>query len=82
MVCEECCPIPDKAIYYTDVEVIDRNNERRTIKQPHVDPGRCIGCGQCEKMCVFKDRPAIRVTSTNETRTPENQGFLASDSPY
>ena len=82
MVCEECCPIPDKAIYYTDIEVQDRSGERRAIKQPHVDPGRCTGCGQCEKMCVFKDRPAIRVTSTNESRTPENQGFLAGDSPY
>lgn len=82
MVCEECCPIPDKAIYFTDVEVQDRSGEKRTIKQPHVDPGLCIGCGQCEKMCVFKDRPAIRVTSTNESRTSDSQVFLSSDSPY
>jgi polyferredoxin len=84
MVCEEHCPIPDKAIFVIEVEVVGREGEKRTIKQPHVDPARCIGCGKCENVCPFKDRPAIRVTSANESRTPANQPILSleSDSPY
>jgi len=84
MVCEECCPIPDKAIYYVEVEVRTRDGQTRTVRQPHVDPARCIGCGRCENMCPFKDRPAVRVTSANETRNPNNQAILPAepDSPY
>lgn len=88
MVCEECCPIPDKAIYYLEVEIEDRQGQKRTVRQPHVDPSKCIGCGRCEYMCPFKDRPAIRVTSANESRHPAkagsegNQPILPEDSPY
>jgi MauM/NapG family ferredoxin protein len=73
MVCEEHCPIPEKAIYFLEVEVVTRDGEIRRIKQPHVDPNKCIGCGVCENVCVFRDRPAIRVTSANESRHPANQ---------
>jgi MauM/NapG family ferredoxin protein len=76
LVCEEHCPIPDKAIYFLEVEVHDRNGRSRTIKQPRVDPDLCTGCGICENVCVFKDRPAIRVSSANETRNPANQPIL------
>jgi len=85
MVCEEHCPIPDKAIYFLEVEIEDRNAERKTIKQPHVDPDRCIGCGVCESVCPYQDRPGIRVSSANETRNPDNQPILPElpwDSPY
>lgn len=82
MVCEESCPVPDKAIFYLDVEVRNRAGEKLAIKQPHVDPDLCIGCGQCEKMCVFVDRPAIRVFATNESRNPNNQPILPSADPY
>jgi formate hydrogenlyase subunit 6/NADH:ubiquinone oxidoreductase subunit I len=70
MVCEEHCPIPDKAIYCLTVEITDRNGTKKTIKQPHVDPEKCTGCGYCEHVCPFKDLPAIRVTSANESRHP------------
>jgi polyferredoxin len=88
MVCEEHCPIPDKAIYCLEVEIRDRNGQVKTIKQPHVDPDKCIGCGVCESVCPFKDRPGIRVTSANESRHPAlpgttgNQPILPEDSPY
>jgi polyferredoxin len=81
-VCEEHCPIPDKAIYYVEVEVQDHDGNKRTIKQPRIDPTRCIGCGQCENVCVYKDRPAVRVFSANETRHPNNQPILAGEDPY
>lgn len=88
MVCEEHCPIPDKAIYYLDVEIRDRNGQVKTIRQPHVDPDKCIGCGVCENVCPFKDRPGIRVTSANESRhpgrldSPGNQPILPEDDIY
>ena len=31
MVCEEHCPIPDKAIYTIDVEVVDRNGNTTVV---------------------------------------------------
>jgi formate hydrogenlyase subunit 6/NADH:ubiquinone oxidoreductase subunit I len=82
MVCEEHCPIPDKAIYCLDVEFQDRNGEKKTIKQPHVDAEKCIGCGICEHVCPYKDRPAIRVNSANESRNTDNQPILGSGEDY
>ena len=85
MVCEEHCPIPDKAIYSAGGgDPRPRSGNTKTVKQPHVDPDLCIGCGICENVCPFKDRPAIRVTSANETRNPDNQPLLPSESgsPY
>ncbi len=82
MVCEEHCPIPDKAIYCLEVEIQDRNGEKKTIKRPYIDPEKCIGCGVCEHVCPFKDRPAIRVTSANETRHTDNQPILGGGGDY
>jgi len=76
MVCEEHCPIPTKAIYFLPVEIRDRDGQTRTIKEPHVDPDLCIGCGVCENVCPYRDRPGIRVSSANETRNPRNQPIL------
>jgi MauM/NapG family ferredoxin protein len=83
IVCEEHCPIPDKAIYCLEVEVTDRDGNRTTILQPHVDPDLCVGCGVCENVCPYRDRPGIRVSSANETRNPDNQPILPGDDlPY
>jgi polyferredoxin/formate hydrogenlyase subunit 6/NADH:ubiquinone oxidoreductase subunit I len=82
IVCEEHCPIPDKAIFTVEVEIVLRDGQRKTVKQPKVDPDKCIGCGVCEHVCPYKDRPGIRVTSANEARNPENQPIGPGDSPY
>jgi polyferredoxin len=82
MVCEEHCPIPDKAIYAVEVEVPDRSGGKKIVKQPRVDPDKCIGCGVCENVCPFKDSPGIHVYSANESRHPGNQPILPEDSPY
>lgn len=42
------------------------------LQQPHVDPGRCIGCGVCEHECPVRGLRAIRVTAENESRTREH----------
>ncbi|MGD0898548.1 MAG: 4Fe-4S dicluster domain-containing protein [Thermoguttaceae bacterium] len=82
MVCEEHCPVATKAIYCVEVEVWDHDGNNKTVKQPRIDAKRCIGCGQCENVCVFKDRPAVRVFSANESRHPDNQPILPDEDPY
>jgi MauM/NapG family ferredoxin protein len=77
--CVEACPFPEKAIRLVDVEVQFHDGRRqrtKVVSQPMVDPDRCTGCGGCVKECTFKDEPAIRVVSANETRTPSVKPFL------
>lgn len=76
IVCEEHCPLPKKAIWFEEVEVLTREGVRRIVKQPRVDLELCTGCGICETKCVVQDLPAIRVTSANEDRNPENRVLL------
>ncbi|MBU1701269.1 MAG: 4Fe-4S dicluster domain-containing protein [Candidatus Eisenbacteria bacterium] len=76
IVCEEHCPIPTKAIYFHEKEIVRRDGSLMIVKQPRVDPELCTGCGICETKCVFRDRAAIRVTSANETRHPGNRPML------
>ncbi|MCB9849856.1 MAG: 4Fe-4S binding protein [Phycisphaerales bacterium] len=45
-------------------------------QQPHVNPNRCIGCGICESVSPFRDRPAIHSVAANESRHPDNQPIL------
>lgn len=71
LVCEEHCPVPEKAILLRDEEVITLTGERRTFKRPYLDEQRCIGCGICETKCPLPDRAAIIVTSRGESRAPE-----------
>ncbi|MFB0518133.1 MAG: 4Fe-4S dicluster domain-containing protein, partial [Acidobacteriota bacterium] len=73
IVCEEHCPTPKKAIWFEEVEVVNREEERVVVKQPRVDPQLCIGCGVCEYKCPVIDKPAIYVTSIGESRSPDNQ---------
>ncbi len=76
IVCEEHCPLPEKAIYFEEVEVLDEHHEPVLLKQPRVNPDLCIGCGACQHSCVYQDTPAIRVHSAGESRHFENQVFL------
>jgi len=57
IVCEEHCPVPDKAI-----KVIESSAGGRVVKKPYVDPGLCIGCGICQTRCPVRPVRAIRVT--------------------
>lgn len=77
IVCEEHCPIPDKAITFVLNESEQRDGSMRTLKFPRVDPDRCTGCGICETKCPFQDLAAIRVVSAGEDRNPDNQPFLS-----
>jgi polyferredoxin len=76
IVCEEWCPVSPKAIYVEEAEVVDSAGKTKTLKQPRVDPSRCVGCGACEYACPLQDRPAIYVTSIGESRSPSSQILL------
>ena len=76
IVCQEWCPVSPKAIYLQEVEVIDANGNKKLLKQPHVDPSLCVGCGACEYACPLQEHPAVYVTSIGESRSPDSQILL------
>ncbi|ADH85404.1 4Fe-4S binding protein [Desulfurivibrio alkaliphilus] len=76
IVCEEVCPTPKKAIWFEEVEVLNRDGEPVRVQRPHVDLELCIGCGICETLCPVTDKPAIYVTSIGESRSRDNQLLL------
>jgi len=61
LVCEEMCPVPDKAIKLDEVTVTDAQGQPIALKRPHVERERCIGCGICEYQCPLAGEAAIRV---------------------
>lgn len=63
LVCEEHCPIPDKAIRFESVTDIDYRGERISLKRPYVIEELCNGCGICENKCPLEGRSAIEVFS-------------------
>jgi formate hydrogenlyase subunit 6/NADH:ubiquinone oxidoreductase subunit I len=61
IVCEEMCPLPEKAIELEE-ETIDHPEEGlKTLLRPKVILERCIGCGYCEQKCPVEGVAAIRV---------------------
>ena len=76
IVCEEWCPVSPKAIYVEEAQVVDSAGNTKTLKQPRIDPSRCVGCGACEYACPLQERPAVHVTSIGESRSPGSQILL------
>ena len=76
IVCEEWCPVSPKAIYVEEAQVVDSSGQAKTLKQPRIDPSRCVGCGACEYACPLQERPAVYVTSIGESRSPSAQILL------
>jgi len=66
IVCEEHCPVYNKAIQYTNVNVKNNDGKLIEIKQPYVIEDRCIGCGICENKCPLAGDAAIRVMVNNK----------------
>lgn len=61
IVCEELCPIPDKAVVLFEETVLDPEGRLVTLKRPSVVVERCTGCGVCEFKCPVPRRAAIEV---------------------
>lgn len=67
IVCEEMCPIPDKAVRLDATEVTLGTGETVTVKLPKVLRDKCIGCGICEYKCPVNGDAAIRVYTPEKT---------------
>jgi MauM/NapG family ferredoxin protein len=65
IVCEEMCPVSDKAIQLDPTDFKQEDGSIVTIKLPHIYRERCIGCGICEFKCPVVGESAIRVYSTD-----------------
>lgn len=61
IVCEEMCPLPQKAITLDPKTFTAPDGSPVEVKLPVVDRARCIGCGTCENKCPLKGDAAIRV---------------------
>jgi MauM/NapG family ferredoxin protein len=69
IVCEEACPVADKAIKLQEVEVINGQGEVVLLQRPQVTRELCIGCGVCEYQCPMGGEAAIRVFAPTEVMT-------------
>ena len=68
LVCEEHCPLPDKAIKFDIREVRKTDGTTSVVKFPYVDEDLCIGCGICSNKCPVDGKPGIFVTNASEER--------------
>lgn len=61
IVCEEMCPVPEKAIVLDVQRVARPDGTVAEVRRPRVIRERCIGCGICEYKCPVNGEAAIRV---------------------
>lgn len=72
IVCEEHCPIPDKAIRSREVEVAGPDGTERKIREPYLVEEICNGCGICEHVCPLETKAGIEVFAVaNRLPIPE-----------
>jgi ferredoxin len=69
IVCEEHCPIPQKAIRSEIMTVVGFDGSTRQVKAPYVVEELCNGCGICEQVCPLEGKSAIEVFAVKD-RTP------------
>lgn len=67
-VCEEHCPIPEKAIRFREVPTWNFEGQQVNVQQIYVIPDLCIGCGICQNVCPRTDAPGILVSAEEEQR--------------
>lgn len=61
LVCEELCPVPEKAIVFQVERERNPRGKLVTLKKPLVVVERCIGCGVCQFNCPVPHKSAITV---------------------
>ena len=68
MVCEEHCPLPDKAIKFRKESVQTIDGKQSEALLPYVDESPCIGCGICVTRCPVEGDRGIFITNAGEER--------------
>ncbi|MDZ7725864.1 MAG: 4Fe-4S binding protein [candidate division KSB1 bacterium] len=68
LVCEEHCPVSDKAIKFDERDTVGPDGSPRTVKFPYLEENLCIGCGICENKCPVVGKPGIFVTASGNQR--------------
>ena len=66
IVCEEVCPVADKAIWLEEIETANTLGQTIALQRPRVIKELCIGCGICEHQCPMGGESAIRVYTPTE----------------
>jgi polyferredoxin len=66
IVCEEACPVANKAIILEEVEAVNAQGAPILLQRPRVVLERCIGCGICEHKCPMSGGGAVRVFAPTE----------------
>jgi ferredoxin len=61
IVCEEMCPVPEKAVKLDEARVTRSDGAPLLLQRPSVQRDLCIGCGICETRCPMDGEAAIRV---------------------
>ncbi|MBC7186789.1 MAG: 4Fe-4S binding protein [Calditrichaeota bacterium] len=73
LVCEEHCPVPDKAIRFDQRMVRRPDGSEGLVKLPYVVEELCIGCGICATKCPVVGQGGIFLTNANEQRWIDSQ---------
>jgi len=73
IVCEEHCPIPQKAIRAETVTMTGFSGEQVKVRLPYVVDELCNGCGICEYVCPLEGKAAIEVFALKD-KTPLREG--------
>ncbi len=69
LVCEEHCPVPEKAIKFRKEKVTTIDGRTAEVLLPYVDESACIGCGICSKCCPLEAEKGIYLTNAGEMRS-------------
>jgi ferredoxin len=75
IVCEEHCPIPQKAIRFEKTRSPGMKDKLVPLKKPYVVDELCNGCGICEFVCPVEGKAGIRITTVKD-RTPVGSGKI------
>lgn len=85
IVCEEHCPIPQKAIRSEVSAEIDLTGEKLLLKKPYVVNELCNGCGICENVCPLEGKAGIEVFAVKDRTAlpdPAHAGGKKKDTGY
>jgi ferredoxin len=84
IVCEEHCPIPQKAIRSESITMKGFDGSQVTVKVPYVVDELCNGCGICENVCPLEGKAGIEIFAVKD-RTPlgnEESPTTSAPDPY